>query len=128
MVRSWCSRPPRRSDGGVAMSEPPVILDNGAARAVLDLRVYRLTAIKKAAYRIAAHCTVVLGTEEEGMQHVSFLMKPGSSEDALFEAARAFFQELLDQELREQIAEETAPVRTLILAHAFSRTDLIRRT
>lgn len=110
------------------MSDLPVIVENGVARAVLDLRVYRLSAIKKAAYRVAAQCTVVLGAEEEGRQHVSFLMKPGSADHALLEAARAFFQELLDQELREQIAEETAPVRTLILAHAFSRTDLIRRT
>jgi His-Xaa-Ser system protein HxsD len=43
------------------------------------------------------------------------------------EVVRQFFQELLDQELREQIAEETAPVRTLILAHAFSKADLIKR-
>ncbi len=34
------------------------------------------------------------------------------------------FQELLDQELREQIAVETAPLRNLILAHAYSRTGL----
>jgi hypothetical protein len=40
---------------------------------------------------------------------------------------RTFFQELLDQELREQIAEEINPVRTLILAHAFSKVDLIKR-
>ena len=31
------------------------------------------------------------------------------------------------QELREQIGEETRAVRALILAQAFSRTDLIRR-
>lgn len=40
---------------------------------------------------------------------------------------RQFFQELLDQELREHIADETNAVRTLILAHAFSNVDLIER-
>ena len=43
------------------------------------------------------------------------------------EVANQFFQELLDQELREQIADETSAVRTLILAHAFSKADLIKR-
>jgi His-Xaa-Ser system protein HxsD len=40
---------------------------------------------------------------------------------------RSFFQELLDQELRERIAEETDAIRSLILAQAYSKTDLIRR-
>ncbi len=58
---------------------------------------------------------------------VSFRFKTGASEEAQEEGVRLFFQELLDQELREQIADETTPLRTLILAHAFSKADLIRR-
>lgn len=109
------------------MSDMAFVFDMGAARAIVDLRVYRLTAVKKAAYRLAARCTVVFGAVEADALPVTFLFSPGTGEPTALETYRAFFQELLDQELREQIAEETAPLRALILAHAFSKTDLIRR-
>jgi His-Xaa-Ser system protein HxsD len=35
-----------------------------------------------------------------------------------------FKRELLDQQLRKQIKEETEPARNLILAYAFSRSGL----
>ncbi len=96
---------------------------------LLDLRTNRLTAVKKAAYRLADRLTVALGTptaDAPDLLPVTFLFKPRTSEATAAEAARAFYQELLDQELREQIAAETAPLRALILAHAFSKTDLIQ--
>jgi His-Xaa-Ser system protein HxsD len=95
--------------------------------ATVDLRVYRLSALKKAAYRLADRVTVVIGAPEGDLVHLDFRFSPGTSEVARSEAIREFFQELVDQELREQIAEETAPVRTLIIAHALSKADLIER-
>ena len=85
----------------------------------LDLRSYRLSAIKKAGYRIAKRCTIRLSSPEGDQLPVTL---EGRSEDV-----SEFYRELLDQELRELVAEETAPLRTLILAHAFSKSDLIRR-
>jgi hypothetical protein len=41
------------------------------------------------------------------------------------EAVRFFHQELLDEDLRVTIHEETDSIRALILAHTFSRTNLI---
>jgi His-Xaa-Ser system protein HxsD len=58
---------------------------------------------------------------------VTLRFKPTTTDVTAREAARLFFQELLDQELREKIGQETAPLRNLILAHAFSKIDLIRR-
>jgi His-Xaa-Ser system protein HxsD len=55
------------------------------------------------------------------------MLAPGTSESAAMEVVRQFLQEVLDQELREQVSEETAPLRALILAQAFSKSDLIRR-
>jgi His-Xaa-Ser system protein HxsD len=106
---------------------PAVAFEDGIARTTLDLRVYRLTAVKRAAYRLAERFTAALGAPDGHRLPVSFLFKPGTAEATARESVRAFFQEMLDQELREQIAEETGPMRTLILAHAFSKTDLIRR-
>src|SRR4051812_23360960 len=95
-------------------------LVNGAIGIVLDLRVYRLTAVKKAAYRFADRFTAILGSPDHDQIPVSLRFKPNVAEGAAREITRQFFQELLDQELREHIADETNAVRTLILAHAFS--------
>lgn len=100
---------------------------NGEIALVLDLRSYRLSAIKKAAYRLADRFTAVLGSPEHDRVPLALRFKPGIADAAAREAVRQFFQELLDQELREHIAEETGAVRTLILAHAFSNVDLIKR-
>lgn len=99
---------------------------NGSIQTVVDLGSYRLSAVQKTAYRFAARCTVVIGATGQASLPISFTFPAGTPELAAIEVARQFFQELLDQELREQIAEETRPIRALILAHAFSKTDLIR--
>jgi His-Xaa-Ser system protein HxsD len=98
----------------------------GVIRIVLDLRVYRLAAIKKAAYRFADRFTAMLESPEGERLALALQFKASVTEVVAREAVRQFYQELLDQELREQIAEETNAVRTLILAHAFSNADLIR--
>ncbi|HEX3474900.1 MAG TPA: His-Xaa-Ser system protein HxsD [Kofleriaceae bacterium] len=102
-------------------------LSNGEIALVIDLRSYRLTAVKKAAYRFADRFTAVLGSPEHDRIPVVLRFAPGITETAAQAHVRQFFQELLDQELREHIAGETNAVRTLILAHAFSNVDLIER-
>ena len=95
--------------------------------ATVDLRVYRLSAVKKAAYRIAEKCTVVLGALDGDALSLELRFAVRTSDEDAQTIERLFFQDLLDQELREQIGEETRPMRALVLAHAFSRTDLVRR-
>lgn len=104
-------------------SNVPVFRD-GRVELVIDLRAYRLAAVQKTAYRLAARCTAVLGDVSESSVVVHLMFPAPLSEAPALEVARVFFQELLDQELREQIAIETAPLRNLILAHAYSRTGL----
>jgi His-Xaa-Ser system protein HxsD len=104
-----------------------LVLEDGAIRVVFDLAVYRLTAIQKAGYRFADRFTLVLGARDGHAVPARLQFKPTTSPATAREATRLFYQELLDQELREQIAEETNAVRTLILAHAFSNVDLIKR-
>ncbi|WP_394842027.1 His-Xaa-Ser system protein HxsD [Pendulispora brunnea] len=99
---------------------------DGSIRLTLALGSYRLTAIKKAAYRLADRCTIELGAPNELTVDVTLHFKPSVTTPQKDEVTRAFFQELLDQELRELVAEEVGPVRTLILAHAFSKTNLVR--
>lgn len=102
-------------------------LVDGDIALVLDLRSYRLAAVKKAAYR-CAHCfTAIIESPDGDRLPITLRFATGVLQPVAREATRQFFQELLDQELREQIAEETLAVRTLILAHAFSNVDLIKR-
>jgi His-Xaa-Ser system protein HxsD len=107
--------------------ERGLALVDGAIELTIDMRVYRLTAVKKAAYRMADRCTAVIGALADPLVPVTLRFRPGMTESGAREAARLFFQELLDQELREQIADETSAMRTLILAHAFSKADLLQR-
>lgn len=101
----------------------PIFCD-GRVDFPVDLRAYRLASVQKTAYRLAARCTAFLSDVTESSVSVSLTFPAATSQAQALEVARLFFQELLDQELREQIAVETAPLRNLILAHAYSRTGL----
>jgi His-Xaa-Ser system protein HxsD len=111
----------------VAEEPGDATLVDGDIALVLDLRSYRLAAVKKAAYRCARRFTAIIGSPDRDRLPITLRFAAGVQQPVAREAARQFFQELLDQELREQIAEETLAVRTLILAHAFSNVDLIKR-
>jgi His-Xaa-Ser system protein HxsD len=117
--------PTKQSEPGQGL--PVFSFRDDAIRLCVDLAVYRLSAIQKTGYRLAARCTVVLGEMEGSQVSVTLLFRSGTAQSDAMEVARLFFQELLDQELREQVGEETKPLRNLIIAQAFSKTDLIRR-
>ena len=104
----------------------PFVFKDGRVHAQVDVRVYRLSAVQKTAYRLADRCTAVLGALDSNTLPITLVFDRLPSEEGAFDVARGFFEELLDQELREKIGDETHDVRALILAHAFSRTDLIR--
>jgi His-Xaa-Ser system protein HxsD len=75
---------------------------------------------------MANRSTAVIGALTDPLVPVTMRFKPGITESGR-DDARLFFQELREQERREQIAEETSAVRTLIFAHAFSKADLLKR-
>jgi His-Xaa-Ser system protein HxsD len=112
---------------GTFNAAPSLTFQDGAIHAVVDLRAYRLAAVQKSAYRIADRCTAVLGELAGDSLPLTFLFPAGANEEAALATVKLFFQDLLDQELREKVSEETKPIRALILAQAFSRTDLVRR-
>ena len=104
-----------------------LVFRNGAIHTVIDLRVYRLAAVKKAAYRFADRFTAILSPPREEALPLELAFRPTTTERDALEIGRLFFQELLDQELREEVGAETHAIRSLIIAQAFSRTDLIKR-
>lgn len=89
----------------------------------LDTAVYRLTAIKKAAYKFSGRCVVQIRLVDQQTAEVQLEASAASVD--LQNVRRDFLREVTDQELREVVLEETAGVRNLLLAQAFSSTSLI---
>lgn len=86
--------------------------------------VYSLAAIKKAAYRLGDRCYCHISAPDpvEGTVQVVLTPKPGVDSATL---AAEFSQEVLDQDLRECVAEQTAGIRAAIIAQAFSSPSLV---
>jgi len=103
------------------------VFHHGRIEVKIDLRAYRLAAVQKAGYRLAERFTLVVGTEHDHQVPIALLFPPATPERVAQEGVRLFFEELLDQELRQEVGDETRPIRALIIAQAFSRTDLINR-
>ena len=88
----------------------------------IDEQIYCLEAVQKAAYRFIDRLTILI-TNADGKLICEVSAVEGFQEQ--FEANIANFKrELLDQQLRKKIKDETEPARNLILAYAFSRTGL----
>jgi His-Xaa-Ser system protein HxsD len=106
------------AEGGFAVSRMP----DGSLVVRFDQAVYRLSAVKKAAYKYGGLFHILI---EDNGKYSEVLLNP-KAECATPEAsAGEFCNEVLDQELREQIAAETGGIRDLLLAHSFSKTSLI---
>ena len=91
----------------------------------IDTRIYRVGAVKKAAYRVAHECTIALGAPDGDTLPLSISFRPGTTSEAADRAIQLFHRELLDEELRATIHHETDALRALILAQAYSRVNLI---
>ena len=104
------------------MSEKP---DEGVNNLTTSFAVstFSLDVVKKAAYRLSGRASFDIRRNDGEIVCRLDFPTPLGQDDA--EALLAAFRnEVLDQDLRRSIAEETAPIRNAILAYAFSRTDL----
>jgi len=95
---------------------------DGSLVVKFDRHVYRLSAIKKAAYKYGGLFHILI---ENADDFIAATLKPTAACQAADVAAGEFCNEVLDQDLREDIAAETSGIRDLLLAHAFSKTSLI---
>jgi len=89
-----------------------------------DKDVFSVETVKKAAYKYLDRVSIEF--QSDGQLLRCFLsFTPETSTIDMDKTVRDIKSEVLDQDLRERIQTETAPIRNLILAHAFSRTGLI---
>lgn len=86
--------------------------------------MFSLDAVKRAAYRFTDRFATNI--QVEGATASCTLAFDAQQQDEIVDRAVSEFQkELLDQDLRARIREETKDARNLILAYAFSRSGLI---
>ncbi|WP_025871366.1 His-Xaa-Ser system protein HxsD [Methylobacillus glycogenes] len=88
-----------------------------------DERIYHVEAIQKAAYRYINIFCIDLSYSGQSIECIITFDKAVTNDGAEYYTSE-FKKEILDQQLRKIIKEETEPVRNLILGIAFSNTDL----
>jgi His-Xaa-Ser system protein HxsD len=80
-----------------------------------------LDAVQRAAYRLSDRMSCEVSENAETIEVTLHIAGDDSDPDAVL---ADFRNEVLDQVLRERIRAETADVRNLVLAAAFSKTGL----
>lgn len=92
---------------------------------IFDANIYSIQTIKKAAYRNINNFSLDLKTT--GNQVIcNLIFKKKYDQEEIDKFVNKFRDDLLDQDLRETIKNETEGIRNLILAHTFSKTGLIK--
>ena len=97
-------------------------LSDGTRVVIFDLAVYRANAVKKAAYKYGGLFYVLIAQRDD---LIEVRLKPKETCTSPAVLVGEFCNAVLDQELRETIADETTGIRDLLLAQAFSKTTLI---
>lgn len=106
------------------MSTDPefVHVSDKAAVVRFQQSVYGIDPILKAAHRFTDRCHVH-AEQSDGMTIVRLTARTALAN--LRHLAGEFANEVLDQRLRATLAEQTEPIRRLLIAQAFSKVDLL---
>jgi His-Xaa-Ser system protein HxsD len=86
-----------------------------------DRAGHSLDAVQRAAYRFSDRMSCDIAGGDKSIEVRLHIAEDREDADSLL---ADFRNEVLDQVLRERIRAETADVRNLVLALAFSKTDL----
>lgn len=93
----------------------------------VSLALYPLSALFRVCYTFTDNCYLFLTTtDDESIVNVRFARKNVNCDLAAI--AGEFSNELINQRVRFDIANETRPIRELIVAQAFAEADLIDRS
>lgn len=108
------------------MSEFFVTNPEGDAVVSVDLSFYPLSCVQGAAYRFTDRCHVFLTkSDERPSGALALVLSPKRADCDLKALVGEFFNELLDQRVRERVREESGQLRELIVAQAFAEGNLL---
>ncbi len=108
-----------------SVPEPAAVtLGHNQVSLKVDLSIYVLGAVRRAAYKFTDRCYLFLSRcEDPGWLTVIFGAKAGQQN--LVSLFGEFCNELLDQQIRDDLANEAGSVRDLIVAQAFAEGNLL---
>jgi His-Xaa-Ser system protein HxsD len=90
----------------------------------VDLSLYSLRTVFRACYKFTGGCYVFMSrTEEPTWLAVTLLAR--TTQPLIPLLAGELFNELLDQQIRENLEGEMGPIRELIVAQAFGEGNLL---
>lgn len=89
-----------------------------------DAQVYSADAVQRACYRFSDRVSSEV-TVDEGTIHCRLFLSEDVDGDSRDQLVADLRNEVLDQVLRERVRAETADVRNLVFALAFSNTGLV---
>ncbi len=98
--------------------------DKGSFNLYFDPKVFSLDTVKRALYRFADLCSFDIQLINEQIK-VKLVIPISADPMKMDDLCHRIRNEVLDQDLRDTISKDTANIRTLILANAFSNTGLI---
>ena len=102
-------------------------LSDGALSILVDTRIYSLEVLFRTCYVFTDRSYLFLEpSNDPEIINVRFSSK--NADCVLSETAAEFCNELVSQRVRLNIANETRPIRELIVAQAFAEADLIDRS
>lgn len=96
---------------------------DGALQLALSSEIYSVDATLRTCYWLTDRCYVHLSKASDGQLIATLIAKSGQEADTNA-AAWQFLNELLDNQLRVSLQRETANIREMIVAQAFSDVDL----
>ncbi|HVE73305.1 MAG TPA: His-Xaa-Ser system protein HxsD [Thermoanaerobaculia bacterium] len=91
----------------------------------VDTAVYPLDVVLRACHALSGRCSVAVRRGDGSAVEIEFTAR--DSADSLAGLPRELDDLLLDYTLRARIAEETRPIRELLVAQAFCEADLLDR-
>ena len=105
-------------------SRPLAFIDSDTLRAVVDTSIYSISAVFATCYKYTDHCYIFLSRSSDPSS-IEILFSRKNEGSDLSRVAAEFYNELIDQQIRIQVNAETAQIRTLIVAQAFSEGNLL---
>ncbi|HKU51152.1 MAG TPA: His-Xaa-Ser system protein HxsD [Nitrospira sp.] len=103
----------------------PIVFGSGSVLALeIDVSIYESSAIFRAAYKFTDRCYIFLARAEEASFLIVTFRAKKEGQD-LSDLIGLFCNELIDQQIRQELAREAGPVREIIVAQAFAEGNLL---
>lgn len=100
-------------------------LENGQLILKVDSTVYSKPCLFRTCYKFTDRCYVFLSRDEDDQKTIITVLSPKAESVDLNQLSGEFFNELLDQQVRDSLSKETGELRNLIVAQAFAEGNLL---